>query len=185
METYLPPIEKPRGLIMKLVFALSRRQVGKVVTPLAVFAARMPPAFGSFYGKLPKLDKKLELDSSLAVLIREHVATLNMCLFCMDAARYFAMKEASGNMARFEALPDYRTSPLFSEADRAALDYATELTRDKLVTTGTFARLKVCFSEREICDIVWLVASEHVYNMTNVGLGIGSDGLCEMSLQHA
>jgi hypothetical protein len=36
------------------------------------------------------------------------------------------------------------------------------------------------FSEREICDIVWLVASEHLYNKTNVGLNIGSDGFCEV-----
>lgn len=27
---------------------------------------------------------------------------------------------------------------------------------------------------------MWLVASEHIYNVTNRGLGIGSDGLCEL-----
>jgi hypothetical protein len=26
------------------------------------------------------------------------------------------------------------------------------------------------YSERAICEIVWLVASEHVYNMTNLGM---------------
>jgi hypothetical protein len=56
MATFLPPVEKPRGLIMKMVYMLSRRQVGKVITPLTVFAARMPPAFGNFYGKLARLD---------------------------------------------------------------------------------------------------------------------------------
>ena len=30
---------------------------------------------------------------------------------------------------------------------------------------------------------MWLVASEHIYNVTNRGLGIGSDGLCELSTQ--
>jgi hypothetical protein len=35
-------------------------------------------------------------------------------------------------------------------------------------------------SEREICEIVWLVSSEHLYNINNIGLGIGSDGLCEI-----
>ena len=37
------------------------------------------------------------------------------------------------------------------------------------------------YSEREICDIVWLVASEHLYNVTNIGLNIGSDGLCDVN----
>jgi hypothetical protein len=27
------------------------------------------------------------------------------------------------------------------------------------------------------------VASEHLYNMTNIGLNIGSDGLCELNAQ--
>jgi len=185
MATYLPPVERPRGLIMKLVYYFSRRQVGKVIAPLSVFAARMPAAFGNFYGKLSKLDKKLQLPSRTAVLIREQVASINTCLFCMDAARWYAMKESTDNGARFDALPEYRTSPLFTDAERAALDYATELTSNKEVGADTFARLQRYYSEREICDIVWLVASEHLYNMTNIGLGIGSDGLCELSLQRA
>jgi hypothetical protein len=37
------------------------------------------------------------------------------------------------------------------------------------------------YSEREICEIVWLVASEHFYNMTNIGLNIHSDMLCDIS----
>ena len=183
MATYLPPIERPRGLIMKLVYYFSRRQVGKVVMPLSVFAARMPAAFGTFYGKLSKLDKKLQLPSRTAVLIREQVASINTCLFCMDAARWYALKESTDNAARFDALAEYQTSPLFTDAERAALDYATELTSNKAVDADTFARLQRHYSEREICDIVWLVASEHLYNMTNVGLGIGSDGLCDLNLQ--
>jgi hypothetical protein len=37
------------------------------------------------------------------------------------------------------------------------------------------------YSEREICEIVWLVASEHLYNLTNIGLNIHSDMLCDIS----
>ncbi len=59
--TFLPPIERPRGLMMKLVYAMSRRQFGKVLTPLKVISARMPLAFGRFYGKISALDKKLLL----------------------------------------------------------------------------------------------------------------------------
>jgi hypothetical protein len=53
--------------------------------------------------------------------------------------------------------------------------------KDKSVNPDTFARLSRRFSEREICEIVWLVASEHVYNMTNLGLNIHSDMLCKIS----
>jgi alkylhydroperoxidase family enzyme len=183
MNTFLPRVEKPRNPMMKMVYAMDRRVTGKVTAPIAVFAARMPLAFGNFYGKVSRLDKKLTLPHSTAVLIREHVATINMCLFCMDAARWFALKESAENQARFDALPEYRTSPLFTDAEKAALDYASELTRNETVSPGTFARLQKFYTEREICEIVWLVASEHIYNLTNRGLGIGSEGLCELSLK--
>ena len=52
MDTFLPPIEQPAGLMMKLVFAMTRRQFGKVVTPLKVFTARLPLRFGQFYAKV-------------------------------------------------------------------------------------------------------------------------------------
>ena len=48
-----------------------------------------------------------------------------------------------------------------NEAERAALLYGTELTRDKKVNPDTFASMSRHYSERAICEIVWLVASEH------------------------
>jgi alkylhydroperoxidase family enzyme len=169
MNTFLPPIEKPQGLIMKLAYYLTRRQFGKVLTPLKVHSARLPPAFGLFYTKIGKLDKKLLLQSETVLLIREQVARINVCLFCMDIGRAFTIK-ASMNEAKFDALEQYRTSTLFTDAERAALDYVTELTKDKKVNSDTFARMAGYYSEREVCEIVWLVASEHLYNMTNIGL---------------
>ena len=55
------------------------------------------------------------------------------------------------------------------------------LTRDGVVSQRTFDDLEWHFSEREICDIVWLVASEHLYNLNNIGLNIGSEGLCDLN----
>ena len=180
MEPFLPPIEKPEGLMMKLAYYFTRRQFGKVLTPLKVHSARLPTAFGLFYSKVGKLDKKLQLPAETVMLIREQVARINVCLFCIDIGRSFTIK-ASMNEAKFDALEQYSTSPLFTDAERAALEYVTKLTRDKKVDPDTFARLSRYYSERAICEIVWLVASEHLYNMTNIGLNIHSDMLCDIS----
>lgn len=180
MAPYLPPIERPKGLLVTMAYFFTRRQLGKVATPVAVFSARMPAGFLSFYGKVSRLDKRLRLRPETALLVRERVASINSCLFCMDAARWYVMTKSPQNLERIDALPGYRTSPLFTDAERAALDYVTELTTSKKVAPDTFARLARHYDEREICDIVWLVASEHLYNLTNHGLGIGSDGLCEL-----
>jgi alkylhydroperoxidase family enzyme len=178
METFLAPIDKPPGLMMKLVYFMARRRFGKVLTPLKVVSARLPLAFGLFSAKIGTLDKKLILPPETALLIRAHVARINICLFCMDIGRWMAVK-GSMSEKKFDALEQYRTSPLFTDAERAALDYVTELTRDKKVNSDTFARMARHYSEREICEIVWLVASEHFYNLTNIGLNIHSDMLCE------
>jgi alkylhydroperoxidase family enzyme len=67
-----------------------------------------------------------------------------------------------------------------SDAERSVLDYVTELTKEKKVEPSTFARMSRPYSERQICEIVWLVASEHFYNITNIGLNIHSDMLCDI-----
>jgi len=165
---------------MRLVYYLTRRQFGKVLTPLKVHGARLPLAFGAFYGKVSKLDKQLRLPTEFVLLIRHQVARINVCLFCEDIARSVAIK-ASMKEAKFDSLDEYQTSALFTDAERAALDYATELTREEQVQPETFERLAQHYSEREICEIVWLVASEHLYNITNIGLNIHSDMLCDIS----
>ncbi len=165
---------------MKLAYYFTRRQFGKILTPLKVHSARLPHEFGLFYTKISKLDKKLILPSETALLIRQQVARINVCLFCIDIGRWAAI-EMSMNEAKFEALDQYRTSPLFADAERALLDYVTELTKDKKVNPETFARMAGYYSEREVCEIVWLVASEHLYNITNIGLNIHSDLLCDIN----
>ena len=180
MATYLPPIEQPRGFINRLAYSFSKKQFGKVPTPVKVVYARMPSAFGMFVGKISRLDKKLTLPAETQFLIREQVARINVCEFCMDIGRYFVVK-ASMNEAKFEALGEYGTSPLFNEAERAALDYVGELTRRRNVAPETFERLRKHYSDRAICEIVWLAASEHFYNITNLGLNIHSDMLCDIA----
>lgn len=179
MNTFLAPIEKPKGLGLKLAYYFTRKHFGKVLTPLKVHSARLPVAFGSFYGKVSALDKKLELSAELALLIRVQVARINVCLFCMDAARH-AVAHMSMDGAKFDKLDEYNVNSIFSDAERAALNYVTELTREKAVSPGTFEELAKYYSERQICEIVWLVASEHLYNLTNIGLNIHSDMLCEI-----
>jgi alkylhydroperoxidase family enzyme len=180
MDTLLAPIEKPRGLMMKLAYYFTRKQFGKVLMPLKVHSSRLPAAFGMFYGKVSQLDKKLELPAETIMLIRQQVARINICLFCIDASRWAAIQE-SMNQAKFDALDRYESSPLFTAAERAMLDYVTELTKNKQVNPHTFASMAKHYTERQICEIVYVVASEHLYNITNLGLNIHSDMLCDIS----
>jgi alkylhydroperoxidase family enzyme len=177
---FLPTIEKPNSLVMKLVYYLTKRQFGKVLTPVKVGSARLPVAFGMFYGKTYELDKKLKLPKETAFLIRHLVALINVCEYCTDIGRFKAMKELM-NEEKIDAVGAYKMSPLFTDAEKSALDYATELTKDKKVRQETFSRLRIYYSERQVCEIAFLVASEHLINLTNIGLNIHSDKLCDLS----
>jgi hypothetical protein len=85
MATHLPPVDRPRGLLIRVVYLFTRRMFGKVPTGTKVFTARMPAGFVSFYSKIYRLDKKLRLGSDTALLIRYQVASINTCSACMDA----------------------------------------------------------------------------------------------------
>jgi alkylhydroperoxidase family enzyme len=99
----------------------------------------------------------------------------------MDATRWYAINKAPHNVPKLDALSEFRASPLFTDKERAALDFATELTVQKHVSPDAFETLSRHYSEREMCEISWIVAGEHLHNMNNLGLGIGSDGLCEIT----
>lgn len=180
MDTFLPPIEKPQSLGMRLAYYFIRKSFGKVLTPLKVHSARLPTSFGMWYAKISQLDKKLTLSKEMTLLIRQQIAQLNICEFCMDASRSLAIK-SSISTEKFNALSNYKNSPLFSEAEKAALDFATNITKTKTSDLSTFKELQKHFSEREICEIVYLIASEPVCNLTNIALNIHSDMLCNIT----
>lgn len=180
MTTYLPPIDKPKGLMLKLLYRLLGRQFGKVPSWLTVFSARMPLGFTNWMGKVYKLNRKLTLPMDTVTLVRALVDSINGCTWCADAGRWYAVKNAPKTLPKLDALTAYRTSPLFSDKERAALDFAAELTEQKQVSPNTFSALSGHYSERGICEIVWVVASNHLFNINNLGLGIGSDGFCDL-----
>jgi hypothetical protein len=50
--TFLPPIENPEDLMMKMAYDITLQQFGKVLTPLKVVYARMQPEFGQFSARI-------------------------------------------------------------------------------------------------------------------------------------
>ena len=169
---------------MQRVYATFRTHFGKVITPVQVYSARLPVAFFEFVSKINELDRELVLPAEMALLIRHQVSRLNGCPFCMDAELAGAI-QASMDRSKFERLDRYASDAIYSDRERAALDYATELTETRKVRPETFARLAQHFSEREICEIVYLVSSQFLYNIGNIGLNVGSDGFCDLAQKRA
>lgn len=183
MTAYLTPIDNPHGIRMKLLYRFLGKAFGKVPAWLSVQSARMPVEYVTWMGKVSSLNKRLALPHETTTLIRARVDGLNTCTWCQDAGRWYVMTKDKDPrlLAKVDAVADYRTNPSFDDRERAALDFATELTEHKHVSPETFQTLRCHFSEREICEIDWVVATNHLFNINNLGLGIGSDGLCELA----
>jgi len=180
----LAPIESPKQLTAKLAYWMTKRRLGKVMTPMKVIYARLPALFRHAYQQIQIVERKITLDPTISFLVRTWPAMINECTFCVDIAKAAALYKHM-TLDKLEALPAYRTSPLFNERERAALAYVEEATRHKHVSDATFAELRRHFDEREIVEITWLNALENYYNLLNLPLGIESDGLCAIAERRA
>lgn len=79
---------------------------------------------------------------------------------------------------KIEALNDYATSPLYSEAERIALEYA-----DSMTTTGRevsdefFSRLREFYDDDEIVELTAIIAWENASSKFNRALRVPSQKL--------
>lgn len=175
----LEPIEKPNGFMMRMAYWGIKRQMGKVMTPVKVVTARMPGSL-KFTNEIAKFEtKKIRLQPELHYLIVTLVSQINVCGFCIDLSRSMVLRD-NIDLRKFNALAEYRTNPIFSPRERAALAYVEEATRSKRVSDATFEELHKHFKDWEIAEITWLNALENYYNLINIPLEIGSDGFCSL-----
>ena len=76
------------------------------------------------------------------------------------------------------ALPHYATSPLYSEAERVALEYADAITlSDRDVSDALFARLRRHYDDDALVELTAIVAWENASSKFNRALRIPSQGL--------
>lgn len=176
----IQPIESPRNPFLRLMYWAMNRQFGKAITPVKVVFARLPRAVAAQLGIYFGLSGKHGIDPGLQLLLQSHVATMNGCSFCVDIGRAVATYQGL-TFEKLDAVSSYRTSPLFTPAERAALAYVEEATAQKRVSDETFATLRTHFDDEQIVAITWLNAVENYFNLINGPLGIESDGLCTIA----
>jgi alkylhydroperoxidase family enzyme len=80
------------------------------------------------------------------------------------------------------ALPDYATSPLYSELERTVLEYADAMTiTDREVDDELFARLRTFFDDDAIVELTAAIAWENASSKFNRALRVPSQGLWKQS----
>jgi AhpD family alkylhydroperoxidase len=178
------PIEKPRGLLLRVAYWLSRRQLGRVMSSLSVIYARAPRIGWPTVFIARTIEKGLSLDPELRLLVVTQSSLLNGCAFCADLHMAQAVQARLG-LEKFKALPEFATSPLFSDRERAVLAYTEEVTRTRTASDASFEALRKHASEKEIVEITWLNAIGNFFNLMGVPLALESDDFTAIALRRA
>lgn len=180
----LAPLDRPPTLLARVMSIVTRRMLGKELTPARVIYHRVPRMWNVSWALLNLDLRGFTLPHDLLLLLHVRVSTLNGCAFCRDIALARAVQQRIG-LEKFRALDDWRTSPLFSERERAALAFVEEATVRREVADATFDALRPHFSEREIVELTVENAVSNFYNLLNVPLGIEDDGLLAIAERRA
>ena len=160
----LPPEHSPE---LKEQFDTMRKNLGFVPNSILIMQRRprMAKAFAQMTASI--WDPDGTVDRGLKRLIAHVASRTAGCQYCMahtaGGALHFGVDDA-----KLAAVWDYQVSPLFSAAERAALDLAVAgAAVPNAATDAMFAALRKHWSEEQIVEIVGVIAMFGFLNRWN------------------
>jgi AhpD family alkylhydroperoxidase len=168
------------GLFTRIVYAMTKRKVGRVVMPVQLVAHHPKLLWG--YGQMEQAFASSHLVAAgLKDLAQLRVATLVGCPFWIDIGS--AVSRKSGiSQEQIEELPSYLTSSLFSESERLVLEYADAMTETPVgVADALFRRLREKFTDPELVELTATLAWENYRARFDHALGVESEGFTQGS----
>jgi alkylhydroperoxidase family enzyme len=155
-------------IVIKIWRALMRSSENRV-TPTG---ARVLPA----YAALARYRDNTDLDPRLRLLVTQLAAERSGCRWCIDRGRHL-WREAQLPLEALRTLPQYETSSVFSQRERAALRFADAVTHyseahgAEGMPLEPLQRARQDLSEPEIAAVTVAVAAQHFFNPITGELG--------------
>lgn len=172
----LAPLERPRGLLPRILGAFFRLQLGKEMSPIRVLYSRIP---GMVLGQmlLQRFSQNgLRMPPEVKHLIEQRTCLNNGCTFCADLVGAVALYDGcpEEDLAAAENVDD------LPPRSRAVVSYVDEVCHDKTASEATFAALKQHFDDRIVAEVVWLTAWTSYHNLLALPLGLSNEGFCDI-----
>jgi alkylhydroperoxidase family enzyme len=176
-QPWVPPLSKiPASLVP--IAKMQQKHYGDTLNPTRWWG-RMPRLFwlvALFVGWLER--KNARLSPELRALLMTRVSQQCDCAFCIDANSLRLAQRCNG-LEKVQAVAGWRSSDLFTDAERAALDYAEAMTATPpQISDEQKAALKRYYDDEAICEMTALVAFQNLSARFNAALEIPSQGLC-------
>jgi alkylhydroperoxidase family enzyme len=179
--------QQQAGPVVKLVYRFMRKGMKKLtgrepargsgIEPVEIWAhqPKMMSAMGKFQGAVRK---GTTVEERLKYLVELKGAQMIGCEFCVDLGSQICRNSGLSD-EELIALPRYRTSELFSEREKLALDYTVGVLRTPVdVPDELFARVKEHFTDEQLVEITALLTVVNL-DRFNAAFGIGSAGFSE------
>ncbi len=146
-----------------------QKQFGVVIPPVKALAHK-PDFLRSLLGLTTVADGPGEIDVGFKEVLNIRASVLNGCHFCTNMhanmARMHGVSPEKGKAAQ-----EGSASDLFDEKEKAALRLCEESTQGVVVSEETFQNLQAHYSEKEIVELLGVVALINAWNRLIVGMG--------------
>lgn len=166
------PDSHPYAWYIRPLLSLLRRKTGSLTEAVRLWG-RVPSAFLGFLWMLHSLERRNSpLDAKLRALVRTRISQLDVCAFCIDLNGSRAL-DLGVSQDKLLALADFAESPLFEEAEKAALAFAEAITlTGRKVDADLIAKLKSHYSDDAIVELAALIAHQNLSAKFNTALGV-------------
>ncbi len=176
----LPPLSKNSFNFTSTGVAASS-PLRRGAKPHSLVGGRIPFIFylvSMFVGWLER--KRSPLDPVVRSLVSARIAQMCLCEFCVDITS-MKVAERTGSSDKLLAVADWRQSPLFSDEERLALEYAeaasvTPPTVDDALRT----RLAAHFDAQALTELTALIGLQNLSARFNSAMDIPAQGLCRI-----
>ena len=175
------------GLLVKLVYRFGPRMmrkltgreasIGNGLEPMEIWAhkPKLMMAMGKFNGAIRKPGA---LEQRIRNLCELKGSAMIGCEFCVDLGSQICRNSGFSD-EELLAIPRYKSSELFNDREKVALDYTVAVMRTPVeVTDDLFADLQKHFTTDQIVELTALLTLVNL-DRFNAAFGIGSAGFSE------
>jgi AhpD family alkylhydroperoxidase len=177
--------KRKAGPFVRVTYWMARRKTRQItggrelgLEPIEIYAHAPRLLFG--YGLLEQSSaSRPRVDEHLRSLVVLKSAVMQGCEFCQDIGSHEA-RRASVSDEQLRELHRYRESEHFDETERLVLDLASGMTLTPVaVGDELLAALRERFDDRQVVELVHMIALENLRSRFNAAFGIGAAGFSE------
>lgn len=173
------PSPSPSWLV-RLLHWRQRRVYGEVLEPTALWSYRPPALFAFLWMGSRLRSRRSPLSAEIRALVSLRVSQITRCSFCIDLNGSM-LNEAAATDEKVTSLAGWRDAAVFSEAERAALEYAEAVSATPpQVGEELFARLRRSFTPEAIVELTAVAAFQNMSARFNAALDAQPHGFCPL-----